>query len=87
MSPIGPACREPTAVSRVTGARLGGKKTSDIDRVPAFWPDNETVRNDILDYAYEAEDFDRHLGRMIADLEKRAVELREVNREQRLAAA
>ena len=23
-----------------SGARLGGKKTSDIDRVPGYWPDN-----------------------------------------------
>ena len=29
----------------------GGKKLSDVDHVPAYWPDNETVRNDMLDYA------------------------------------
>ena len=54
-----------------TGARLGGKKTSDIDRVPGYWPDNETVRNDLLDYALEVEHADRHLGRMLAELERR----------------
>jgi hypothetical protein len=43
-----------------TGVRLGGKKPSDIDRVPATWPDNETVRNDLLDYAFEVEHADRH---------------------------
>ena len=42
-----------------TGARLGGKKTSDIDRVPGYWPDNETVRNDLLDYALEVEHADQ----------------------------
>ncbi|HAV63638.1 MAG TPA: heparan N-sulfatase, partial [Verrucomicrobiales bacterium] len=41
-----------------------------IDRVPAFWPDTEKVRNDMLDYAYEIEWFDLHLTRMIAALEK-----------------
>ncbi|MEZ5274797.1 MAG: sulfatase [Opitutaceae bacterium] len=54
-----------------SGARLAGKKPDDIDRVPGFWPDNETVRNDMLDYAYETEHFDTHLGGMIALLEER----------------
>jgi len=35
-----------------------GKKLADIDRVPAIWPDNEIVRNDMLDYAIEVEKFD-----------------------------
>lgn len=53
------------------GAEKGGKKTSDIDRVPGFWPDNEIVRNDMLDYAFEIEHFDDHLGRMLAMLKER----------------
>lgn len=53
------------------GQRLGGKKLSDIDHVPAFWPDNETTRNDMLDYAYEIEHFDQHLNRMLKMLEER----------------
>jgi arylsulfatase A-like enzyme len=53
------------------GIAKGGKKPSDIDKVPKFWPDNETVRTDMLDYAYEVEHFDRHLGRMLALLEQR----------------
>ncbi len=56
-----------------SGIKKGGKKLSDIDHVPAFWPDNETVRNDMLDYAFEAEHFDRHLGRMLESLEKRGL--------------
>jgi arylsulfatase A-like enzyme len=56
-----------------SGVKKGGKKLSDIDRVPAFWPDNETVRNDMLDYAYEVEHFDTHLGRMLASLERRGL--------------
>ena len=52
-----------------SGVRLG-KKLSDIDHVPAYWPDNETVRHDMLDYAVEVEHFDQHLGRIIAVLEE-----------------
>jgi N-sulfoglucosamine sulfohydrolase len=54
-----------------SGVKKGGKKLSEIDHVPAYWPDNEVIRNDMLDYAYEAEYFDLHLGRMLAELEKR----------------
>ena len=54
-----------------SGAAKGGKKPTDIDRVPACWPDNATVRNDLLDYAFEVEHFDAHLGRMLALLEQR----------------
>ncbi len=54
-----------------SGVAKGGKKVADIDRVPGYWPDNETVRHDMLDYAFEVEHFDRHLGRMLAELEKR----------------
>jgi arylsulfatase A-like enzyme len=51
-----------------SGVSKGGKKLSDIDRVPDYWPDNDIVRNDMLDYAYEVEHFDRHLGRMLERL-------------------
>lgn len=54
-----------------SGVAKGGFKVSDIDAVPGFWPDNEAVRNDMLDYAFELEWFDTHLGRMLALLEKR----------------
>jgi arylsulfatase A-like enzyme len=53
-----------------SGARVGGKSPGEIDRVPPFWPDGEVVRGDMLDYAFEIEYFDRHLGRMLAALEK-----------------
>jgi N-sulfoglucosamine sulfohydrolase len=53
------------------GASKGGKKITDVDHVPEFWPDNEVVRNDLLDYAYEIEYFDSHLGRMLKSLEDR----------------
>ncbi|MCC9600075.1 sulfatase [Stieleria sp. JC731] len=51
------------------GVRLG-KKLEDIDRVPSYWPDNETIRNDMLDYAVEVEHYDNHLGRILEHLEQ-----------------
>ncbi|NJB85415.1 arylsulfatase A-like enzyme [Lewinella marina] len=51
------------------GLRLTDKNLSDIDEVPPFWPDVDSVRTDMLDYAYEIEYFDGHLGRMIEALE------------------
>ncbi|MBT31124.1 MAG: heparan N-sulfatase [Thalassobius sp.] len=53
------------------GIKKGGKKTSDIDSVPPFWPDNDSVRTDMLDYAFELEYFDKHLGEMLATLKER----------------
>ena len=56
-----------------SGVAKGGKNIADVDRVPGFWPDNAVVRNDLLDYALEVEHFDTHLGRMLAELEKRGL--------------
>lgn len=53
-----------------SGVNKGGKKLADVDRVPSFWPDNETIRNDMLDYALEIEHFDQHLVRMLNTIEK-----------------
>ena len=54
-----------------SGVAVGGKNLSDIDHVPGFWPDNDIVRNDMLDYALEIEYFDSHLVKMLDILEKR----------------
>ncbi|TBW28042.1 sulfatase [Gramella sp. KN1008] len=56
-----------------SGQKVAGKKITDIDSVPSFWPDNEIVRNDMLDYALEIEYADSHMERMIATLEKRGL--------------
>ena len=45
-----------------------GKRATDIDRVPAFWPDTDVVRRDMLDYATEIEAFDREVGDLMAAL-------------------
>lgn len=56
-----------------SGVAKGGKKLTDIPKVPGYWPDNDTVRNDMLDYAFEVEHFDQHLGRMLDELEKQGL--------------
>jgi arylsulfatase A-like enzyme len=56
-----------------SGINYGGKKTAMIDSVPAYLPDTDSVRTDLLDYAFEIEYFDRQIGRMINDLEKRGL--------------
>ncbi len=52
------------------GIEKGGKALTDLDKVPEFWPDNETVRTDMLDYGFEIEYFDDHLHRMVDILEE-----------------
>ncbi len=47
-----------------------GKKPSDVDRVPTFWPDNDEVRRDMLDYAVEVELYDKQVGSLLKTLEE-----------------
>lgn len=41
----------------------------DAVHVPRFLPDTPEIRSDMLDYEYEIEWFDSHLGRMLAELD------------------
>jgi arylsulfatase A-like enzyme len=52
------------------GVNKTDKRVENIDRVYTFWPDNEVVRTDMLDYAYEIEYFDQHLEKMLQLLEE-----------------
>lgn len=52
------------------GSSKGGKLSSEIDEVPPFWPDADTIRQDMLDYAFEIEYFDKHLQLMLEKLEE-----------------
>ncbi|WP_316848423.1 sulfatase [Pedobacter psychrodurus] len=54
-----------------SGVSKGGKKLTDIPNadIYPFWPKTDSVRNDLLDYAFEIEYFDKHLGRMLKMLE------------------
>jgi len=54
-----------------SGVSIGEKSPDEIEKVPDFWPDNETVRYDMLDYAFEIEHFDSHLLKMLDLLERR----------------
>lgn len=45
------------------------KKLADVE-VPGFFPDNDIVRGDMLDYAVEIEWFDNHLNQMLKYLEE-----------------
>lgn len=54
-----------------SGAALGGRSIDEVDCIPRFFPDNEIVRNDMLDYGFEIEYFDRHLVAMLEELERR----------------
>ncbi|PHS03129.1 MAG: sulfatase [Blastopirellula sp.] len=62
-------CKEPHRSYEKDSWVRHGKKLSDVT-VPAFLPDNETVRGDLLDYAVEIDWFDLHLSRMVAYLEE-----------------
>jgi len=53
-----------------SGIKKGGKSTSEIDEVPDFFPDVDTIRTDMLDYAFEIEYFDSHLQKMLQKLEE-----------------
>ena len=64
-------CTEPhRSYEYGVGVNKGGRSLDDVDKVPGYWPDNEVVRNDMLDYAYEIEHFDKHLSRMLDRLEE-----------------
>jgi N-sulfoglucosamine sulfohydrolase len=54
-----------------SGVASGGKNTGQIDKIPGFWPDNDSIRNDMLDYAFEIEYFDKQLVKMLDELDKR----------------
>ncbi len=56
-----------------SGASVGGYETSDIDVIPAFWPDVPETRHDLLDFAFELEHFDKHLGLMLSELEEQGI--------------
>ena len=54
-----------------SGKKLGNKSEYDIKSFPPYWPDNEVTRNDLLDYAYEIEDFDKHIQKIVQTLEEK----------------
>lgn len=55
------------------GVDKGGKSISQIGSVPPVWPDVDSVKIDMLDYAFELEWFDRHLSSMLDLLQNRGM--------------
>ena len=53
-----------------TGVSVGKKNLTQIDSVFSYWPKSETVKNDMLDYAFELEYFDQQLGGILKVLEE-----------------
>jgi arylsulfatase A-like enzyme len=53
------------------GVNIGGKTIDQIDRVPPFWPEVDSIKLDMLDYAFEIEWFDRHLQKILIILEEK----------------
>ncbi len=53
-----------------SGIKKGNKLPTEITQVPPFWPDVDSIRTDMLDYAFEIEHFDHHLEKMIKTLEE-----------------
>lgn len=60
---------EPHRVYEEGSGLRAGKKLSDV-KVPGYWPDNNIIKSDLLDYALEVEGNDAHLGRVLAMLEQ-----------------
>jgi arylsulfatase A-like enzyme len=59
---------EPHRAYELGSGLRAGKRPEDV-RVPAYLPDLEVVRNDLLDYAVEVEWGDRQIGKTLAVLE------------------
>jgi N-sulfoglucosamine sulfohydrolase len=57
---------------RVFGKGIGIENGLDLSKVvvPKFLPDTPEIRSDILDYCFEIQWFDQHLGRMLDQLEE-----------------
>jgi len=52
-----------------SGAVLGAKKVAMIKEIPPFFPETESVKNDMLDYAFEIEHFDQQLKKIVDHLD------------------
>jgi len=55
------------------GIEKGNKTLENVGQVPPVWPEVDSIRIDLLDYAFEIEWFDRHLEKMLMELEGRGL--------------
>jgi arylsulfatase A-like enzyme len=56
-----------------SGASSRIENSIDIKEEFPFWPDTDSVRSDVEDYAFEIEYFDTHLHKMIQSLDQRNI--------------
>ena len=61
---------EPHRAYEYASSLKAGHRLNEIEEVPAFFPDNEIVRTDMLDYGLEIEYFDSHILRILETLEE-----------------
>jgi len=61
--------REPHRQYQYGEGQANGKSLREIDSVPPYWPDEEAIRVDMLDYAFEIEWVDAQLGKILEQLE------------------
>ena len=52
------------------GVNYGNKTIDQIRQVPPFWPESDSIKLDLLDYAFEIEWFDQHMQKMLDMLEE-----------------
>lgn len=62
--------REPHRGYQFGEGRRNGKQLDEITEIPPYWPQDETVREDMLDYAFEIEWVDKQFGKAIEILEE-----------------
>ncbi len=63
--------REPHRPYAAGEGQRRGKRLDDVEAIPPYWPQEDLVRADMLDYAFEIEWFDRQLGKMLEILDSR----------------
>ena len=68
-SASGSAATSPTAPTRKAPGRRAGRDPPRVT-LPAYFPDSNVIRSDMLDYALEVEWFDANLGKILDQLEK-----------------
>ena len=64
--------REPHRGYELNSWKKDGRDLSQVT-VQKFYPDNETIRGDLADYAIEVEWYDKHIGRCLDQLSKRGL--------------
>jgi arylsulfatase A-like enzyme len=65
--------REPHRGYDFGEGRRNGKQLSEIREIPPYWPQDEVVREDMLDYAFEVEYADKQFGKAIELLADRGL--------------